>query len=192
MSENVYYEYEVPDEIPELTREEKEIERKLICENIDLIINNLGVIINNEKYFYTKISMGFLGTTITGTKVLHMGILALLWKDRKLTDKCEVCGSKVYILGAGGSLLSGSHQWHGCCSKCKEITHGRKKSFSQLYHPVFEITKRYPNKTVIRKYKAKSKEWYNKITEKIPPDEVIKKKKEGISFEELIGELKSR
>ena len=105
-------------------------------------------------------------------------------------DECKTCGGRVYILGAAGSPLSGSHQWWGCCSQCREITRGSKKLFGIILMPAFDVIKKYSNYTVMRRYKAKSKEWFNKITEKIPPDEVIKEKKSGFSLEELIRELK--
>lgn len=65
-------------------------------------------------------------------------------------DKCSHCGGEVYIIGAGGSPLSGMHSFWGYCSKCGKKESGRKSTFGELWHPVVEMKEKFPNEAKIK------------------------------------------
>lgn len=132
------------------TLEEKnkiEAEDKLFSENIQLLLDNTDIILGNEKYFYCKFGSAYISMPyISGGGLIPLGILILLWKEHQLLDKCKKCGGDVHIIGAGGSPLSGKHNFWGYCSKCRQRQRGQKETFGELLHPVLNMKKKFPNK----------------------------------------------
>ncbi len=164
-------------------------EMEMFIDNIELIISHVDTIISRKELFYTELSFGHISTTLTGTEVLPIGVLVLLWRNREFLASCSVCGGKVYIVCAAGSPLSGSHQYTGICPVCKKVVYGSKRTFRELYGPVHEIAKIYPNYTLIKKtvshYFSPGGESKEGITEN-----VVREKIHGFTLDELINELK--
>jgi|GEM_PF-2240702 len=190
MGNNDYYIFEEREEAFHKPQDVIDREWSLLAENLQIIIDNSQQIIQNEKYFYTQFSLAMIGTTIHGSQLIPLGILLLLWKDGHLKDTCPHCGGTVYIIGAGGSALSGSHKWYGCCVKCRERITG-SSIFSQIWEPAYELKNKYLNRRTIKRYKLKSDNWFQKLQEKRRPDEILKDRIEGSTVDELIDYLKS-
>lgn len=115
----------------------------LFRDNIDLILDKSEQILTDPKLYCCTWSAAYIGGSMTGLVHTFLGVLLELWKKEELIDKCPDCGGRVFILGAGGSNLSGSHTWHGVCHGCRKWQTGRKAGFSLLYGPVREQVKRY-------------------------------------------------
>lgn len=190
MENKDYYIFEEREEV--LNKPQDEIDREwlLLSENLQMIIDNTPHIIKHKKYFYTQFSSAVIGTTIHGEEFIPLGILLLLWQDGNLKDTCPHCGGTVYIIGAGGSPLSGSHKWYGCCAKCRERITG-SSIFSNIWRPAVELKNKFLNRRIIKRYNLKSENWFQKLQEKRRPDEILKEKIEGSTVEELIDFLKS-
>jgi len=122
---------------------------------------------------------------------MPLGVLLLLWEAGQLKDICPHCSGNVFIIGAGGSALSGTNLWYGFCVKCKQRVTGRNSSFSRIWGPAFEIESKYPNRRIIKRYNLKSDKWFDKLKEKRKPDEIIKDKIEASTIGDLISFLKS-
>ncbi len=191
MENKDYYIFEEKEEYPRKPQDEIDRENQQLSENLHLIINNSERIYKQEKYFYIQLSSAVIGTTTTGGRFMPLGVLLLVWEGGHLKDICPHCGGTVYITGAAGSALSGTHFWYGYCVKCKQRVTGRGSGFSRIWGPAFEMKSKYPNRRIIKRYNLKSEKWYDKLTEKRRPDEIIQDKIEGSTIEELVSFLKS-
>jgi hypothetical protein len=76
--------------------------------------------------------------------LLPLGGLVEKWMSGELLDTCPECGGTVYIIGATGNPLSGSHQWRGLCPTCKADRFGTKQSFGEVLVPLRSIFFKYP------------------------------------------------
>jgi len=183
----IYYEHET---LPSLSEKEKIEQWELVRENLFLMIRYSDEIIAKKEFFFTQLPMAFVGSSITGTMLLPIGVLIQLWREGHFKAECPDCGGIVYILGAGGSNLSGSHGYWGCCIECVKYINGKKKSFSEIFGPALVMKKKYRNITVKRRFNLKSEKWFERLHERRRPDEVIKKRVEGASLKELVFCLK--
>lgn len=144
--------YDIITEKDEFIRPEPAVydeEWSFLTENIELILKNSLRILKNEKYFFTKIRCAFIGSNVTGVKPISAGILIKLWGKGSFLEKCEICGSKVYIVNASGSALSGIHQCNGICVKCGKLKINRNSNFSKILQPAINILNEVPNNKII-------------------------------------------
>jgi len=164
-------------------------EMEMFIDNIELIISHVNAITSRKELFYTELSFGHISTTLTGTAVLPIGVLVLLWRNREFLASCSDCGGRAYIVCAAGSPLSGSHQYTGICPVCRKVVYGTKRTFRQLYGPALKMAEKYPNYTLMKKtvnhYFSPGGESKEGITEN-----VVREKIRGFILEELINELK--
>jgi len=127
-----------------LKREEHtENEHKLFVDNLDMILSKQEMILNDPKLYCCTIGKAYIGASFTGCQRIFLGALLELWQKNVLTDVCAECGGRVVICGAGGSILSGCHQWHGICTACKKLQYGHKERFYHLYMPVYKHVKKF-------------------------------------------------
>ncbi len=177
----------IDDEMLYKPHEERVEQWKYILSNLYVLIKNKNLILKTPEYRYSKVCDAFIGTTITGTTILYIGLLLELW-EKSFTAQCSKCNGKVYIFNASGSPLSGRHQYQGMCKNCYEFVQGSKKSFGELLSPLFDLSKNYKNKTIIEKnvnhYFSPGGESADGIQQKIKREMIV-----GITIEELIWNL---
>jgi len=164
----------------------------LFCANFQLILKNFDRILKNEKYFFCEFGDAFLSMPYIGPDgPISIGILLMLWQRGDLIEVCPECGGDVYIRGAGGSPLSGTHTYWGSCVKCRKnkVFHG-ESGFASIWNPIRELLKKYPNKTVIKEGKRKYFSWRDGLAGETTPDEIIKERVQAVELETLINELK--
>ena len=148
MYEKIIKEVIVP---PGKSKEELMIERQLFFDNFDLIFENDEFIKKNKRLFYTRSRIFYVGTSLAGIKYIPAGVLTILWRQGKLTDKCPHCSGTVYIYAAGGSLLSGANVYNAHCRECRKEIRGSMSSIGIIYGPVVELLKIYPSVIVKKK-----------------------------------------
>ena len=184
------YEYKVDNRLPERSPEDQQHEWELLADNIDLIIRHDDVIQSKKEFFFTELSFGHISTTITGTTVLPLGVLLLLWKKKEFLSTCPECGGRAYIVNAAGSPLSGTHKFNGFCAVCKKDVSGSKHMFLELCRPSWELAEQYPNHGIMKKtvkhYFSPGGGSKDGIIET-----VIREKIQGVMLEELINQLRS-
>lgn len=138
-------------------QQEQEAENKLFCENLRLIIESFDTILKREEFFFCEFGSAFLSMAyIAKGGPIPLGVLISLWQDGDFIDKCSHCGGEVYIIGAGGSPLSGGHSFWGYCGQCGNKQSGKKSTFGELWHPVDEMKKKFPNEAKIQGVKLET------------------------------------
>lgn len=173
------------------SREEREKEENLLYQNLKVILANSKKILETEEYFFCQIGSAFLSMPyIEPSGHIPLGALIQLWNQGKLTDTCTHCGGIVYIIGVGGSLLSGQHEWWGGCSGCNLRQVGEKERFILLWRPMTAMLKRYPNKPIIEKGTRPVFSWREGLKGEYTPDRVIKDRVRGVSLQELVEQLR--
>ena len=176
---------------PDSPAEERIGETEVLCQNFEVILKNFSIILENERYFFCEIGTAFLSIPYIGPGgQIPLGVLVLLSQKGDIIKKCPDCGGKAYILGAGGSPLSGTHSWWGICPKCGKTKSQRGGSgFSSIFMPINEMLKKYPNKSIIKKGKRQYFTWKDGLTGEATPDIIIKEKIQGADIKTLIKEL---
>lgn len=177
--------------VPENTKVEQCDEYKILVENIPLLMSHVEVVVNRAEFFHIRFGFMHLGTTISGTTYLPLGIILGLWENYNWIGKCRDCGSKVYITSAGGSGLSGSHHYSGFCTTCVKHFYGHFSSFGELRGPVHSIKNNFSNRRKILKTHGKFHSWkYGLIGEDVP-DVVVDEGVVPAEISELISYLKT-
>lgn len=166
-------------------------EASSFCDNLQLVLDHGNEILRTERYFYCYPDDAFLSLAYFGGGPIPLGALILLWRAGEMLDVCQACGGTVHIIGAGGSPLSGSHSWWGCCVRCGRKRRGQRESFSTLWPPVLKMLRQYRNEAVIQRGKRRQFSWSKGLVGEDTPGVVIKPRIEGVSVATLIAELKN-
>jgi len=172
--------------LPERSSDEQREDFRLFCDHFDLIKENAKMIIEDAKLFYCKFHFAMVGNYIMGVRYLPVGVLLLLWEEESMTDYCLECGNKIYIIGAGGSPLSGTNSYWGYCPCCKKEVRGSYKPFHALWRPAIKMLRGYRNITVIERRKTQYFSWKHGIIGEETPDKIIKEGVRGVTLQELI------
>ena len=177
--------------IPETAAEKQAEETAILCRNFEVIVNNFETILENEQYFYCQIGTAFLSMPYIGPDgPIPLGVLVLLWQKGDLIKQCPRCGGSAYILGAGGSPLSGTHGWWGICRTCGETKRRRGEgSFGAIWKPITEMLQQYHNESIIQKGKRPYFDWKDGLAGEATPDVIIKEKIQGVDIKTLVEEL---
>lgn len=176
--------------VPDKTKVEQCNDYKLLVENIPLLMSHVEVVVNRAEFFHIRFEFMYLGTSLSGTTYLPLGVVLELWKNDKWIGKCPNCGSKVYIIHAGGFPMSGTHQYSGFCGPCGKQVYNRLSSFGELLWPVYS-KKKCSNRRKILKTYGRFFSWkYGLIGEDVP-DVVIEEGVFPVEISELISYLKT-
>jgi len=176
---------------PNTKAEERKKEMEYLCRNFGIILKNFNTVLENENYFFCEIGNAFLSMPyIAAGGHIPLGVLVLLWKEGNLIRKCPSCDGKLYVMGCGGSPLSGSCNWWGICCTCREEKSQEGDSgFSSFFVPVHRMMKRYLNESIIQKGKRQYFSWKDGLAGETTPDIIIKEKTKGVNVKTLIKEL---
>lgn len=109
----------VYEELP-VPKEDIHLSLQLFCDNLDLILENANRIISTPKYFHIRHRWSYFGDTTMGSKNIQLGVLVLLWKEKKWISACKECNNETYMYRVGGVSLSGGHQYHAACPNCRK------------------------------------------------------------------------
>lgn len=175
--------------LPERNREEQHEDFTLFCDHFNLIKQNAKIIIADEKLFYCSFHLAMIGNYIMGVRYLPVGLLLLLWEDEMMVDSCQECCNKIYIIGAGGSPLSGTNRYWGYCPYCEKEVKGSYKPFHALWRPAIKMLSGYRNITVLECRKTQHFSWRYGLVGEETPDKIIKEAVKGVTLQELICTL---
>ena len=142
------------EELPPLEESEAESEenKKLLCENLELILCKADIVINTPEFFHIRHKWSYIGSNWIGKRYLPLGVLLMLWQKDLFIGECPKCKSKAYLFRAGGFVLSGSYSYEAVCINCREIVSGKSdlglaaliKSALDLYNAAIEKRKSLP------------------------------------------------
>lgn len=173
--------------------EQRQRENEALGQNLKLILAHSAEILRNERYFYCYFGTAFLSVPyIWPDGPIPLGVLITLWQRGEFVDKCRECGGRVYMIGLGGSPLSGSHSWWGRCAECGRHQDGSRKTFREIWEPLRELLIQHLNEPVIQRGKRPKFSWSKGLVGETTPDIVIKPRVEGVSLATLIEELEQK
>lgn len=138
--------------ILEIKKERDERKRKLLFDNLDLIMRHRDEILKTPRYarvdahyalrgggaYIGPISMQrtFYAAGFPVTIHITLGSLLGIWGTAAYKVDCS-CGNTAYIRSFGGSPLSGMSVAGAICPHCKNEIHGiRSRSFGEYVRPV--------------------------------------------------------
>lgn len=184
VSDDMEQERKEQEKMAKLREKSFERKRKLLYDNLDLILRHRDEILATPRYadidvhYALKGGGCYIGPLLTarqfniaGTLVninFSLGSLLELWDSDQYKVKCK-CGGTAVVRYFSGSPLSGSSVATAFCPKCKEEIHGiRNRSFGDYYG--ISLTKFYENivafaKNVIAKWGIAEAEFEKKKVE---------------------------
>lgn len=112
-------------------------DRSVFIENFQLIRKYSELIISRQDFSnITFNGLGICGGIVNRHRPLTLGELFTHYSQGHLISDKSCCG-RVYIFCAGGSVLSGSHQFTGFCSKCNSLVYDSFSSYQIILSPFF-------------------------------------------------------
>jgi len=147
------------------------------------ILRNAQMILSHDPHFYCLIPGAYiLASLIPESGPIPIGVLIRLWERWKWMAPCRNCNEWVYIIGAAGNPLSGTHSWWGICSGCRgdinqqgpAFIRGEARSFIQdLCVPVCDLLRIYDNRPVVPKLDNQPWSW-TATPIYVPPPEPVR------------------
>lgn len=99
-------------------------EFKIFFSKFDDILNNQIKILHDSELTGMPLTFAHAGTFLTGSRVLTLGHLMVLWSAGGWTQPCQKCGATSYVFEWGGSSASGKNCWNAWCPQCKQQISG--------------------------------------------------------------------
>ncbi len=178
--------------LPEESNAERELNIKLFCDNLELIMANADLIMRRPGFFYIRHGWMQIGGIYVGAKYIPLGVLLKLWQSGSWIGECPDCGGRAYIYEAGGSPLSGSHYCHAVCPACREIVNSRHGvGFTVLMKQAFDLCERYSRKQKILRTRGPVFSWSKGLVGEKVPDKILEDVVKPVSLETLVNELKN-
>lgn len=119
-------------------------DQTVFMENFPLILNYSDLITGKREYSNITFRGLAIGITfVARSRPLTIGELFTHYRNGHLIDDNGCCG-RVYIFAAGGSILSGGHQYTGICSGCNSVVYGTLRSFRLIMEPFLKFQSELP------------------------------------------------
>ena len=141
------------DHFPEFAGESKEVaefEYQEFLENLELLLKHGSTILSYPNYYFVEIQKCYNSILwFGGGGLLYLGFLLEGWRSGVLVDCCEHCCGEFYVMGFGGSILSGSNKFWGVCRSCREPACGRVASgdrFRSRVNWVIQMRAKHPRR----------------------------------------------
>ncbi len=177
--------------LPDKSKEEKAAEFDLFRDNFDLVLKHSDLIISTPEYYHSHLIGLPIGLAGMGGYVPPLGALLELWSANEFIDVCDSCGSKLYLLQAGGSPLSGSNKVLGICEECKKSYYKTLSSSGPIVKAHKHIKKNL-NKRIKLRTKGQYFTFKYGLTGEPVPDQILKEAVSPISIDSLIQILKEK
>ena len=148
ISDEMEQENREQDELRKLQAQSIERKKKLLFENLDLILRHRDEILATPRYANIDIHYAIKGGglyvgplqtsrtfNIAGTLIkvnLRLATLLRIWETDQFRVDCK-CGSTALIRSFTGSPLSGSSRATAYCPECRQETHVANRSFGSLF-----------------------------------------------------------
>ena len=175
------------------SEEDRHKEKGMLCNNLQLIMDNADYILSTPELFYCKLNIAYLGICYVGRPGhIPLGVLVTLWKKGELIEQCPECSGPLYIFQSLGIPLSGSNSSMGACTRCKKTHKINAESFGDIFGPINEMMKKHRNKEVVIQGSRPVFNWGKGIIGEYTPDEIVKDKIHGVNLETLVSKLKEK
>jgi hypothetical protein len=176
-------------QLPECSPDEKRRELELLRDNLDLILTKTNKIITQPDFFYCYIKAARLGLITFGTWQIPLGVLIQLWNDQSMVVNCPLCQGTLYIVGAGGSPLSGSNSCIGVCRSCSEIISTSVEEFPRIWQPLLSMRNKHRNTQKVLRKITRCFSWKDGIVGQKTPDIIVQEAIYGVSLDILIQNM---
>ena len=162
-------------------------ERNLFIRHHGLLLAQRERIEQTPEMFYCQPLGCFLSIAYCGGGSIVLGVLLRVWNDGGFRRPCPKCGKEAWLLGLGGSPLSGNNSWWGFCPTCQDRCSGcfEPGKFNPAWSSVQKLINRYPNRAVIQRGERARFTWSG-ICGKNEPDIILKDKIHGLPLGQVI------
>jgi hypothetical protein len=172
--------------------EDRKQDLALLVSAFELILDQSRAIMERASWFFCEPR----GTSIAAAWVpgarLSIGVLLRLWESGKWLQVCPACYGALYVIAAGGSVMSGNHTCRGICQVCSPecgLLYTEARNFlHDLYKPAIRLMEIYDNRPVIVRPDPQPWSWTKTPTYR--PEPVPRRPIEAVSLAELIAALK--
>ncbi len=172
--------------------EDRHRDLALLSSSLDLILMHSDKIRDQATWFFCEPQGAFIAASWVPGAQLSIGVLLRLWESGTWLQVCPVCYGVLYVISAGGSVMSGYHACRGICRECSPeggLLYTEARNFlHDLYKPAMKLMAIYDNRPVIVRPDPQPWSWTKAPTYR--PEPVPKRPIEPVSLAELIAELK--
>jgi len=116
---------------------------RLLCENFQLFQTYSQHIQSQPHLFFCQVPRAMIHASWIPNYEVPLGILLMLWDDGKWLLPCPECYGVLYLIGGGGSVMSGWNRCWGICLVCG-LQYAEARSFLQdIYKPAARLLETY-------------------------------------------------
>ncbi|MBE7558004.1 hypothetical protein HS125_03260 [bacterium] len=137
------------------------------------LLEHAHTIMTQERYFWCRLEKARVSLAYAGDCELCLGALVTLWTQGEFLQPCPKCGGAAYVVGVGGSPLSGNNSWGGLCPRCDAAVSGSAKPFAPLFQRAWNVGVRHPNPVMIEKGERARFSWKHGLVGKSTPDRIL-------------------
>jgi hypothetical protein len=172
--------------------EDRHSDLVLLSSNFDLILMHSDKIRDRATWFFCEPQeTSIVAAWVPGAR-LSLGVLLRLWESGNWLQVCPVCYGVLYVISAGGSVMSGVHTCRGICQECSPdcgLLYTEARNFLRdLYIPAMKLMEIYDNRPVIVRPDPQPWSWTKAPMYR--PEPVPRRPIEPVSLAELIAALK--
>lgn len=213
ISDEMEQEKKEQEELRELQEKRFERKKKLLFDNLDLIMRHKDEILATPRYAnidahyairggglyvgpaQTSRTFNIAGNTVTVD--LKLGSLLRIWETEAFRVECE-CGCTAFVRSFSGSPLSGGSQASAYCPSCQKIIRVGNRSFGDYYGVVITVFAEDVEKfakSLIARWTLAEEEYGKRVAEEKSsrwsrPGNNFKGNSEIYELETMINELK--
>jgi len=178
--------------LPEETEVQREKNRQLFRDNLELILANSELILKTPEFFYIRHQWSLVGGSYVGVKYIPLGVLIKLWKNGEWLGECNKCGQETYVYSAGGSPLNGGHYTNAVCIHCREFVDQQMGSgLALLLKPALGLCSAFTQRRKILRSRGPIFSWSRGFVGKVKsvPDKILREVVQPVELEVMIASL---
>jgi hypothetical protein len=173
-------------------RRTRDVEDELVRKYLPVILAHANQILQTPRYFFCQIEAAFMSSLwmFGGGGSIPLGVLFLLWGERKMLYDCPTCGFRLRAVGLSGSFFQTIGTVWGFCEGCGQRQTIPLAPCHNDMMAVGELLRIHRNEPVIQKGKRPVFDWEEGLKGEFTPDRVIIPAVEPVNIGTLIVELR--